>query len=256
MPFSADSSARLSTNAAARPELSVILPIYNEEGNIIPLVDEIAAALTPLGRSFEVLCVDDKSKDGGLAEMRALAQERTYVRVIEHRINCGQSAGVASGFQFSRGDFVIVLDSDGQNDPADIPRLLAEMRPGVHCCCGIRAKRRDDWVKRVSSKIGNGFRKLLTGGTVTDAGCALKVIRRECLAEIPAFNGMHRWAATMLQHQGYTVTEIPINHRERIRGVSKYGIGNRALRGLRDCFAMRWFRARAVVGDRFGHVDA
>jgi hypothetical protein len=150
-----------------------------------------------------------------------------------------------------RGEIIVIMDSDGQNDPADIPALLAAMTPDVDCCCGIRGKRHDTFSKRWASKIGNGVRKLITGGTVTDAGCAFKGVRRHALAEIPVFNGMHRWLATMLEHQGYTVTEIPINHRAREHGVSAYTNLDRALRGLPDCLAMRWYRKRAVRGDRW-----
>lgn len=233
------------------PDLSVCLPVYNESGNIEKLIDETAAAIEPTGRSFEVVCVDDKSKDDSLAVMRGLQASRPWLVVEAQRINQGQSAALAVALRRSRGEIVIIMDSDGQNDPADIPALLEAMGPEVDCCCGIRQKRRDTFGKRWGSKFGNGVRKLITGGTVTDAGCAFKGIRRRALGEVPVFNGMHRWLATMLEHQGFTVTEIPINHREREHGVSAYTNWERALRGLPDCFAMRWYSKRAVRGDRW-----
>jgi dolichol-phosphate mannosyltransferase len=183
--------------------------------------------------------------------MRGLQETRPWLRVHAHRVNQGQSAALAVALRLARGEIIVIMDSDGQNDPADIPALLAAMTPDVDCCCGIRGKRHDTFSKRWASKIGNGVRKLITGGTVTDAGCAFKGVRRQALGEIPVFNGMHRWLATMLEHQGYTVTEIPINHRAREHGVSAYTNLDRALRGLPDCLAMRWYRKRAVRGDRW-----
>jgi glycosyltransferase involved in cell wall biosynthesis len=197
-----------------------------------------------------VVCVDDCSTDGSLAVLKALRAERSNLRIVRHRINSGESAGEATGFAHARGDTIITIDADQQNDPADIPRLLAGLKPGVDCVCGVRRKREDDWLKRVSSRIANGFRNAVTGDRIADAGCTYRAIRRAAVREIPVFNGMHRFLPTMLRCQGYGVVEIPVNHRPRTRGLSKYGLHNRLWRGLKDCFAMRWYRLRALRGDR------
>jgi hypothetical protein len=141
------------------------------------------------------------------------------------------------------------MDSDGQNDPRDIPRLLAALED-VDCVCGVRALRRDGWVRRASSAIGNGFRRLVTGDRISDAGCTYRALRRAALEELPVFNGMHRFLPTLLRVQGYSLCEIPVGHRPRSAGESKYGIGNRMWRGIADCLAMRWFARRALRGGR------
>jgi dolichol-phosphate mannosyltransferase len=141
------------------------------------------------------------------------------------------------------------MDADGQNDPESIPELLAAL-PGFDCVAGVRRRREDNWVKRVSSKIANGFRNAITGDRISDSGCTFRALRREALAEVPVFNGMHRFLPSLLRFQGYRVTEIAVRHRPRTTGVSKYGVGNRLFRGIRDCFAMRWYRRRAVPGRR------
>ncbi len=232
------------------PVYSVILPIFNEEKNVGPLLDEISAALTPLGRSFEVLAVDDCSRDGSLAVLRALQADHPQLRVIRHRTNCGQSAAFASGLRLARGEIFITLDSDRQNDPADLPRLLAALQEGVAAVVGVRRRREDPPLRRVSSRLANAYRDLLTGVRVRDAGCFLRVLRRETVRELPVFNGLHRFVVTILHYQGYRVVEVEVNHRPRTAGRSNYGIGNRLWRGIRDCFAMRWYRSRALPGDR------
>jgi glycosyltransferase involved in cell wall biosynthesis len=231
-------------------ELSVVMPVYNEEDNLEPLMEELEAVLKKIGRSFEVLCVNDCSKDDSLKTIRKLQQTRPYLRVVNHRMNSGESAAGATGFERARGDIVITIDADQQNDPADIPALLDALKDDVHAVCGARRKREDDWVRRLSSRIANGFRNWMTGDKIADAGCTYRALRRSALQEIPVFNGMHRFLPTLLRLQGYNAVEIPVNHRPRTRGKSKYGVGNRMWRGIVDCFAMRWFRARSVRGDR------
>jgi hypothetical protein len=144
------------------------------------------------------------------------------------------------------------MDADQQNDPHDIPEMLKLLQNDTAAVCGIRRTREDDWVRRASSRIANRFRNVVTGDVVGDAGCTFRALRRDALKEVPVFNGMHRFLPTLLRFQGYRVVEIPVNHRPRTRGQSKYGIGNRAWRGIVDCFAMRWYRARCVRGDRAG----
>lgn len=229
--------------------LSVVISVCNEEKNLEPLLAELFMVLNETGSDFEVICVDDASSDSSFAVLQKLKDTYSQLRIIQHRLNCGQSAGQATGFAHARGTWIVTMDADQQNDPADIPALItaSQNADGV---CGIRQKRQDDWVRRISSKIANGFRNWVTKDDITDAGCSLRIIRRDALGEIPVFNGMHRFLPTLLRLQGYAVVEIPVNHRARTRGESKYGIGNRMLRGLIDCFAILWFRKRCFPARR------
>ena len=231
------------------PKLSVVVPAFNEEENIIPLAEEIIRALTLLPGGFELILVDDASTD---ATTRIIREYRhPCVRAVFHRVNAGQSAAVASGFQAARGEWVGTLDGDGQNDPADLPGMLEQaLAEGVDCVTGVRRKRQDTFIRRLSSKIANGYRNWITGDQVSDSGCGIRVVRRTALREIPVFNGMHRFMPTLLRGQGFTVVERPVNHRERLRGTSKYGVHNRLWRGIRDCFGIRWYLARAVRSNR------
>jgi dolichol-phosphate mannosyltransferase len=232
------------------PEVSVVLPVFNERDNLGPLLAEIRTALQTAGRSYEVLAVDDASTDGSAATLATLKTAHPQLRLLQHRRNCGQSAAFAAGFAHARGAVVVMLDADGQNDPHDIPALLDALRPGIDCVTGVRRKRQDSAVKRFSSRIANAYRNWITGDHVTDAGCTFRAVRRAALREVPVFNGLHRFLPTILRRQGFHVVELPVNHRPRTRGVSKYGVGNRLWRGLRDCFAMRWYAARAIPADR------
>ncbi|MEP7011106.1 MAG: glycosyltransferase family 2 protein [Acidobacteriota bacterium] len=231
--------------AGSEPELSLVVPVYNEEENLQPLVREIAAALEPAGRSYELLLIDDGSTDAGPAAMAALGKADPRIRIIRLGKNSGQSAALDAGFRFARGRIVVTLDADLQNDPADIPRMLAELSR-ADVVCGIRANRRDTWTRRISSRIANGVRNRLTHEHVTDVGCTLRVCRRELLQELPMFTGLHRFLPTLLKMQGGRVVEIPVNHRPRLHGVAKYGIGNRLWRALADLFAVRWMQKRWI----------
>lgn len=226
------------------PDLSIVVPVYNEADNVGPLLQEIVAALDPLHRTYEVLFIDDASTDGTWDALQTLPTACPALRPLQHTANHGQSAGMATGFAHARGSLVITLDGDGQNDPADIPLLLDALADDVDCVCGVRVTRRDRWSKRLSSRLANRFRRAWLGDTVTDAGCAFRVIRREALAELPRFNGMHRFLPTLLGLQGLAVREVNVSHRPRLRGQSKYGVHNRLWRGLYDCLAMRWYRRR------------
>jgi dolichol-phosphate mannosyltransferase len=229
---------------------SVIVPVFNEAENVAPLYSEIVSALLPTGRSFEVLFVDDAGTDGTLTALEAIPAA-SFLRVLRHRINSGQSAAVATGFRAARGAMVATLDGDGQNDPSDLPAFFESLENReADCVCGVRAQRHDTWVRRVSSRVANEFRNKITGDQVSDSGCGIRALRRECLAEIPVFNGMHRFLPSILRFQGFQVLEREVAHRPRLQGVSKYGIHNRLWRGIVDCFAMRWFRLRAVPARR------
>lgn len=231
-------------------DISIVVPVYNEKDNIRPLIEEITAAMAQTGSPYEIVYVDDFSCDGSLEELHRLRQEFKTLRVIAHSRNCGQSAAVASGFSAARGNTVVTLDADRQNDPADIPALLEQLTEGVEMICGLRKKRRDSAIRKLSSRVANAFRNAVTGDRVSDTGCGLRAVRRAALAEIPVFNGMHRFLPTLMRFQGFTVREVPVNHRPRTAGVSKYGVGNRAWRGFVDCFAIRWYKSRCVPAAR------
>ncbi|HEY9422466.1 MAG TPA: glycosyltransferase family 2 protein [Thermoanaerobaculia bacterium] len=229
----------------AAPELSIVIPVYNEEENLPVLAAEIQGVMRDLGRPHEVIYVDDGSTDGTPEVLRRLAGLDPATRVIRQRRNSGQSAAMDAGFRFSRGAIVVTLDADLQNDPADIPRLL-ELMDRWDVVCGVRARRYDTWVRKASSRIANGVRNRVTHESVTDVGCTLKAYRTEFLRRIPMFTGMHRFLPTLLKMEGARVTEIPVNHRARLHGVPKYGIGNRLWRALADLFAVRWMQKRWI----------
>jgi dolichol-phosphate mannosyltransferase len=231
--------------------LSVIVPVYNEEDNLEPMLEELEERLQTMGLDYEVIFVNDASTDKSPEILERLsARDPGKIRSVSHIINCGESAAQATGFKLARGQVVLTMDADQQNDPADIPSLLEGLEPGVDCVCGVRRKRNDTLVKQFSSWAANGFRNLITNDKVSDAGCTFRVIRRQALMEIPVFNGMHRFIPTILRLQGFKVMEVMINDRPRATGTSKYGVGNRLWRGLRDCAAMRWYARRAVPAGR------
>lgn len=232
------------------PDISVVIPIFNEEGNLEPLLRELAQVVDQLPFTYEVICVDDRSTDNSLAVLTNLQKRYPVLRIVCHTVNCGQSAAEATGFAQVRGRIVITMDADLQNDPADIPAMLEALGDDIAGVCGVRRKRADPWLKRKSSRIANRFRNFITGDRITDAGCTLRVLRRNALRELPVFNGMHRFLPTLLRLQGFRVVEIPVNHRPRTSGNSKYGIGDRLWRGLVDCLAMCWFQSRCVRADR------
>lgn len=244
-----------STPTAPEPlAVSCILPVYNEEGCLEALLNELTAELNGLGRPFEIICVDDRSRDNSLDLLTRLRADHHRLQVVRHTRNLGQSAAFATGFQVARGQILITMDADMQHDPADIPRLLRALTPETDMVCGIRANRRDNWIKRISSRMANRFRDMVSGDRIADAGCTFRVLRRTALPELPVFNGMHRFLPTLLRCRGLTVVELPINHRPRISGVSKYGIGNRLWRGLLDCVAVRWYAQRAIPARRWEHL--
>ena len=228
------------------PALSLVVPAFNEEENLPELVAEIRSALAPVGLDWELLLVDDGSTDGSPAVMERLRREEPRIRILRHRKNAGQSAALAWGFRAARGRLVATLDADLQNDPADLPRLLAELDRGFDVVSGVRVDRRDPWVRRVSSRIANAVRNWATDERITDVGCSLKVYRAEFLEHLPMFTGMHRFLPTLVRWNGARVTEVPVRHRPRRHGVGKYGIGNRLFRALADLFAVRWMRKRWI----------
>jgi glycosyltransferase involved in cell wall biosynthesis len=225
------------------PRLSIVVPFYNEADNVEPLHREVDAALADLPGGVEFVYVDDGSVDDTRARLLALAKRDPRIRVVRLQPNSGQSAALEAGFRAASGEITVTLDGDLQNDPADIPRLLAELeRHDV--VNGVRVDRRDGLVRRVSSRIGNGFRNWVTRESVTDVGCSLRAMRTAQVKRVKLFRGMHRFLPTLLRMEGATVTEIPVSHRPRRHGSSKYGIGNRAFVGFVDVLAVRWMQSR------------
>lgn len=227
-----------------RPHLSLVVPAFNEVENVPILVGEIRTVLEAALLDWELLLVDDGSTDGTLDAMRREAGGDPRVRVLRHRRNAGQTAALAAGFRAAQGSVVVTLDADLQNDPADIPRFLAELERGFDVVSGVRTNRRDTFVRRASSKIANAVRNWATDERITDVGCSLKAYRAEFLKDLPLFTGMHRFLPTLVRWNGARVTEIAVRHRPRLHGVAKYGIGNRLFRALADLFAVRWMRKR------------
>jgi glycosyltransferase involved in cell wall biosynthesis len=232
--------------SAPRPQLSLVIPLYDEVDNLRPLAGEIAATLDPLGIDYEVLWVDDGSTDGSAAVLAALALADPRHRQLSLGVNCGQSAALASGFRHARAPWVVTLDADLQNDPADVPRLLGEITGPCDVVCGVRVERRDTWVRRVSSRIANAVRNRLTGESIADVGCTLRVMPTELAARAPLFDGMHRFLPTLLRLAGGRLREVPVHHRPRRHGRTKYGIHNRLWRGIADLFAVRWMQRRWI----------
>ncbi len=228
-----------------RPELSVVIPLHNEVDSLTPLVEELTAALEALGRPWEVLLVDDGSTDGGPRLLAELGAADPRLRVLRLPRRQGQSAALATGFERCRGEVVVTMDADLQNDPADLPRLLAALE-GCDVVSGIRAERRDGWLRRVSSKIANGVRRAVLHDDVTDVGCTLKAYRAPLLRRVPAFDGMHRFLPALLKMEGARIRELSVNHRPRRFGRAKYGVHNRLWRGIVDLFGVRWLQARRV----------
>lgn len=227
--------------------ISVVLPVYNERDNLGPLLAELDAALG--GAPHEIIAVDDASTDGSLAALRALRARHARLRVLALASHAGQSAATLAGCDAARGEIVVTLDADGQNDPADIPTLLDRLGSTPECAAvvGYRATRRDSAWKRLQSRIGNAVRNRLTGDDIRDTGCALKAVRRETLQALPRFDGMHRFLPTLIRLRGGRVEEVPVAHRPRRFGRSHYGMWSRALRGLCDALGVRWLRRRALV---------
>jgi glycosyltransferase involved in cell wall biosynthesis len=206
---------------------------------------EIGASLTGAPWRYEVLMVDDGSSDGTEEVLRRLAAAHPELRVVRFARNAGQTAAMDAGFRRARGRVVVTLDADLQNDPADIPRLVRELE-GWDAVVGVRAVRRDSLVRRVSSRIANFVRNRLSDETITDTGCSLKAYRKEALDRLKLYRGMHRFLPTLLKMEGYRVRELPVGHRARAHGDSKYGIGNRLVPSFVDLLAVRWMKKRAL----------
>jgi dolichol-phosphate mannosyltransferase len=229
--------------------LSVVVPVKNEAENVEPLVREIVAALPGLD-DFEIIYVDDGSTDATLAELKRMAGEIPQLRIVRHRTACGQSTAIGSGVRAARFNWIATLDGDGQNVPADIPSLLARLaaaaqEDNLHMLAGWRARRQDNWLRRLSSRVANGVRSALLKDATPDTGCGLKVFSRETYLRLPYFDHMHRFLPALVQRHGGRVESVVVSHRPRERGTSKYGLNNRLWVGIVDLFGVMWLIRRA-----------
>ena len=228
------------TEMTNSPRVSVVVPLFNEEANMPILQSELRAALG--GLDHEIIFVDDGSIDRTVERIENAAN----VRVLRFAKNAGQTAAIYAGLQAARGATAVLIDGDLQNDPADIPKLLAEISRGADLVCGYRAQRKDTLVKRLTSRVANFVRSRFTKDGVRDTGCTLKAMRRECVGALVPFKGMHRFIPALIKAAGYRLVEIPVNHRPRRFGRTKYGLGNRALRATIDMFGVRWLLSRRL----------
>jgi len=237
------------TGSTERCGLSVVVPVRNEAESILPLLAEIHAALEARGE-FEVVYVDDGSSDATAARLTNAQKLYPRLRVLIHRKRYGQSAALMTGFRAARGEWIATLDGDGQNDPADIPGLLAARdgaaRADVFLICGIRKSRRDSWLKRVASCIANGVRARLLGDATPDTGCGLKLILRSAVLDLPLFDHMHRFLPALVQRNGGATLCVEVSHRPRAHGVSNYGVTDRLWIGIVDLLGVLWLKRRAL----------
>ena len=230
-------------------DVALVVPVYNERDSLPLLIDEIARAVGggAAGRSYEIVAVDDGSTDGSLELLRGLGRDHPELRVVALAEHAGQTAALAAGFRAARGRVVVTLDADLQNDPADVPALLAELeRSRAAAVVGYRVNRHDSAWKRLQSRIANGVRNRLNRETIRDTGCSLKAFRADAVRALPLFDGMHRFLPTLIRMGGGTVVEVPVRHRPRRFGRTKYGMWNRVFRSFADALAVRWMQRRAL----------
>ena len=226
-------------------DISVVVPVYNEEENLPVLIPQIAEVLGPLGKTYEMIFVDDGSQDHSRRLLKEMALQYPQIRILGFKKNCGETAAGAAGIKEARGGIVVTIDADLQNDPKDIPRMLDNLKE-YDMVTGWRQKREDSWVKRITSRIANGIRNSLSGEEIQDSGCTFRAYKRECLQDIKLYKGMHRFIPTLVKMEGYRVIEIPIAHHPRKFGVSKYTTWNRMWRAFVDLLAVKWMKSRHI----------
>ncbi|NQU42680.1 glycosyltransferase family 2 protein [bacterium] len=228
------------------PEISVVIPLKDEEQNVRPLLEELRGVLDGLGLAWEVIAVDDGSSDGTWEILLGLREATPGLRLVRLDRNYGQSTGFWAGLKRVRGQIAIMMDGDMQNDPRDIPKMLAEIAKGADVCLTWRANRQDTKWKKIQSRIGNGFRNRFLESDIRDTGSQLRAFRSKCLEDLPRFDGMHRFMGNLFLMRGFQIVQIPTNHRARRAGTTKYGMANRAIRGLKDLFGVRWLKQRVI----------
>ncbi len=228
--------------------VSVVIPVYNEQDNILPLAEELSRLLPELPE-LEAVFVDDGSRDETPARLREAAAHFPFLRVFRTEKNCGQSAAMLAGLRVARGEVLVTLDGDLQNNPADIPRLAAAVGP-VDAVCGYRARRRDTWSRRAASRLGNTVRNWFVRDGIRDTGCSLKAFKRECLDDLPPLNGAHRFMPAYFRLHGRTIRELPVDHRPRRHGASKYTNLKRLPRTVFDLIGFCWYRSRRLIPAR------
>ena len=233
---------------AAATEISVVLPCHNEQDNLQPLVTAIRAALDPLKRAYEIVITDDQQQRWQLGVAAKNGAGGPRVRAQRFERQCGQSAALWAGMKAARGNVIVTFDADLQNDPADLPKLLAGLNQ-ADCVCGSRVEARgqgDGFVRVASSRIANWVRNKLSGETISDAGCCYRAFKRECIADVKFFNGAHRFLPTLIKMEGFTVTEVAISHHPRAAGQAHYGVWNRLFKSFGDLLAVRWMKKRLL----------
>ena len=230
-------------------QLTIVVPVFNEAENVIPLAEETVAAVAPVNPDYELVFVDDCSSDETWQRIQEAHSKNPKVRGLRHKQRSGQSAAVWTGIQQTKGAVIATMDGDRQNDPADYPAMLKEL-DGVDFVCGWRKNRQDSGIRKFSSKVARKARKAVLKADFADTGCAMRVFKRECLRGVFGFNGVHRFLPVIVANGGFKCKEVEVNHRSRVAGVSKYGIGNRLWRGILDLYAMWWYQKR-----RFQAID-
>ena len=230
-------------------KVSIVVPVFNEEDNVEPLVEQIQGVMISLNVAWELWLIDDGSTDASLARIRNVCADDAHVGFLSFRHNRGQSAAFGAGFQASTGDVIVTLDADLQNDPADIPAMLEMYRQGFDMVTGWRVSRQDNQARRFASRVGNAVRNFLTHETVHDTGCSLKVMRASMARRLPMFRGMHRFLPTLMKMYGARVAEMPVHHRPRHSGVSKYGTFSRGWAASQDLLAVNWMLRRYRPGE-------
>lgn len=225
--------------------ISIIIPVYNEEENLIPLTQGLFEIMYGLGQEFEVIFIDDGSTDKSLATMRDLQKNHPQIRIIKLEHNCGQTAAFDCGFRVTKGDIIVTMDADLQNDPQDIPKLIETLKD-CDMVYGWRKQRQDPFLKLAASKIANYVRNKLTGEDIKDVGCSLKAYKRQCLNKLKLYNGMHRFLPTLVKLEGFKVKEVEVSHHPRKYGTSKYNIRKRLIWPFLDLLAVRWMKKRQL----------
>jgi dolichol-phosphate mannosyltransferase len=234
---------------ANQPILSICVPVYNEAENLPLLHEAIRKAVDPNGIDAEIILVDDGSKDGSWQVIESLVAKDPRVRGLKFKHNCGETAASDAGLRAARGTYVMTMDADLQNDPADIPQFLKTLGEGWDCVCGTRVATRgkgDNFVRVASSRIANWVRNKLSDEQISDAGCTYRAFRRDCVGKLKLYRGLHRFIPTLLKMEGFTVTEIPVTNNPRLHGESKYGVWNRLFKSFRDLLAIRWMKSRLL----------